>query len=81
MNTEEFSFLGLVFAAGGFYFVVQRALNQFNQAINRVGEKHHEANKRRQNDHYRMTIILLAICPEEKRDQLASWLLQGVIGQ
>jgi hypothetical protein len=81
MSTELLPFLGLVFAAGGFYFVVRGALNQLNLSINRVGEKLHEANKRSQNNHYRMTIILLVICPEKDREQLASWLLQGVIGQ
>jgi hypothetical protein len=71
---------GLIFAAGGFYFVVRSALNSLNQGLNRVGQKLRETNAHSANAHYRYSVILLATCPAERRDQIASWLLQSIMG-
>lgn len=64
---------GLIFAAGGFYFVVRSALRQLSDTA--IDTKRHAAA-----NHYRYTVILLTICPAERRDQIASWLLQSVMG-
>jgi len=64
---------GLVFAAGGFYVAVRSALNQLTA-------KTAELERRASANHYRMTIVALAMCPENRRDQVASWLLQSIIG-
>jgi len=71
---------GLVFAAGGFYFVVRSAINQLNGGLNRIGEKLREAKEHLAAEHYRTMVIILATCPVEKREQIASWFLQAVIG-
>jgi hypothetical protein len=65
--------LGLVFAAGGFYIFVRNALKE----LNRDAE---ESRRRFSASHYRTSIVLMATCPAEQRAQIASWLLQGIIG-
>jgi hypothetical protein len=69
----EFLAPGLIFAAGGFYFAVRAALKQLSRNVA-------ESNRRTAANHYRSTVILLATCPADRRDQIASWLLQGIIG-
>jgi hypothetical protein len=69
----EFLAPGLVFAAGGFYFVVRQALQS-------LAAEHAELKRRATADHYRFAVILLSTCQNEKREQIASWLLQSIMG-
>lgn len=65
--------VGLIFSVGVFYAAVRGSLNS-------VAAKAAELERRTQANHLRTTLIVLAICPEKKRDQLISWMLQGIFG-
>jgi hypothetical protein len=67
---------GLVFAAGGFYFVVRAALASLRTDVNGVGRKIGQSDERAASNHFRMSILMLTFCEPEQREKIANWLLR-----
>jgi len=82
------SIFGIVFAAGGFFFVVRVALKQLTVDLNGlekrltfdlngIGRKMTELKETAARDEFRSAVMLLAFCPEKERKKIAEYLLGG----